>query len=76
MRLMESHVDPSAVLLVPCLVDVSGASAVLLAPVPCLVGVSGAHLEEGVADLPINMLLLEDVLICEVNLPVEVLKAG
>ena len=59
MPLMEPHVDPSAVLLVPC-----------------LVGVSGALLEEGVADLPIDMLLLEDVLICEVNLPVEVLKAG
>ena len=59
MRLMEPHVDPSAVLLVPC-----------------LVGVSAAHLEEGVADLPIDVLLLEDVLICEVNLPVEVLKAG
>jgi hypothetical protein len=61
MRLMEPHVDPSAVLLVPC-----------------LVGVSGALLQEGVADLPIDMprLLLEDVLICEVNLPVEVLKAG
>ena len=56
---MEPHVDPSAVLLVPC-----------------LVGVSGALLQEGVADLPIDMLLLEDVLICEVNLPVEVLKAG
>jgi hypothetical protein len=36
----------------------------------------GALLQEGVADLPIDMLLLEDVLICEVNLPVEVLKAG
>ncbi len=59
MRLMEPHVDPSAVLLVPCLVVVSG-----------------ALLQEGVADLPIDMLLLEDVLICEVNLPVEVLKAG
>ena len=59
MRLMEPHVDPSAVLLVACLEDVSG-----------------ALLQEGVADLPINMLLLEDVLICEVNLPVEVLKAG
>jgi hypothetical protein len=59
MRLMEPHVDPSAVLLVPS-----------------LVGISGALLQEGVADLPINMLLLEDVLICEVNLPVEVLKAG
>ena len=56
---MEPHVDPSAVLLVPC-----------------LVGVSGALLQKGVADLPIDMLLLEDVLICEVNLPVEVLKAG
>ena len=56
---MEPHVDPINVLLVPC-----------------LVGVSGAHLEEGVADLPIDVLLLEDVLICEVNLPVEVLKAG
>jgi hypothetical protein len=42
MRLMEPHVDPSAVLLVPC-----------------LVGVSGALLQEGVADLPIDMLLLE-----------------
>ena len=59
MRLTEPHVDPSGVLLVPC-----------------LVGVSGALLQEGVADLPIDMLLLEDVLICEVNLPVEVLKAG
>ncbi len=59
MRLMEPHVDPSAVLLVPC-----------------LVGVSGALLQKGVADLPIDMLLLEDVLICEVNLPVEVLKEG
>ena len=59
MRLMEPHVDPSAVLLVAC-----------------LEGVSGALLQEGVADLPIDMLLLEDVLICEVNLPVEVLKAG
>jgi hypothetical protein len=49
MRLMEPHVDPSAVLLVPC-----------------LVGISGALLQEGVADLPIDMLLLEDVLICEV----------
>ena len=49
-------------------------SAVLL--VACLEGVSGALLQEGVADLPIDMLLLEDVLICEVNLPVEVLKAG
>jgi hypothetical protein len=48
--------------------------AVLL--VACLEGVSGALLQEGVADLPIDMLLLEDVLICEVNLPVEVLKAG
>jgi hypothetical protein len=57
MRLMEPHVNPSAVLMVPC-----------------LVGVSGALLEEAVADLPIDMLLLEDVLICEVNLPVEVLK--
>ena len=56
---MEPHVDPSAVLLVTCLVVVSG-----------------ALLQEGVADLPIDMLLLEDVLICEVNLPVEVLKAG
>jgi hypothetical protein len=62
MRLMEPHVDPSAVLLVLM--------------VPCLVGVSGALFQEGVADLPIDMLLLEDVLICEVNLPVEVLKAG
>jgi hypothetical protein len=59
MRLMEPHVDPSAVLLVACLEDVSG-----------------ALLQEGVADLPIDMLLLEDILICEVNLPVEVLKAG
>jgi hypothetical protein len=59
MRLMEPHVDPSAVLLVQC-----------------LVGISGALLQEGVADLPIDMLLLEDVLICEVNLRVEVLKAG
>ena len=61
MRLMDSepHVDPSVVLLVPC-----------------LVGVSGALLQEGVADLPIDMLLEEDVLICEVNLPVEVLKTG
>jgi hypothetical protein len=42
--------------------------------VPCLVGVSGALLQKGVADLPIDMLLLEDVLTCEVNLPVEVLK--
>jgi hypothetical protein len=50
MRLMEPHVDPSDVLLVPC-----------------LVGISGALLQEGVADLPINMLLLEDVLIYEVN---------
>jgi hypothetical protein len=58
-QLMEPHVDPSVVLLVPCLVVVSG-----------------ALLQEGVADLPIDMLLLEDVLICEVNLPVEVLKAG
>ena len=56
---MEPHVDPSAVLLVPC-----------------LVGVSGALLQEVVADLPIDMLLLEDVLIFDVNLPVEVLKAG
>jgi hypothetical protein len=56
---MEPHVDPSAILLVPC-----------------LVGISGALLQEGVADLPIDMLLLEDVLICEVNLRVEVLKAG
>jgi hypothetical protein len=59
MRLMESHFDPSAVLLVPCLVLVSG-----------------ALLQKGVADLPIDMLLLEDVLICEVNQRVEVLKAG
>jgi hypothetical protein len=59
MQLMEQHVDPSAVLLVPC-----------------LVGVSGALLQNLIADLPINMLLLEDVLICEVNLRVEVLKAG
>jgi hypothetical protein len=59
MRLMEPHVDPSAVLLVPC-----------------LVGISGALLQEGVADLPIDMLLLEDVLICEVNQRVEVQKAG
>jgi hypothetical protein len=56
---MESHFDPSAVLLVPCLVLVSG-----------------ALLQKGVADLPIDMLLLEDVLICEVNQRVEVLKAG
>ncbi len=59
MRLMEPHDDPSTVLMVPC-----------------LVGVSGVLLQEGVADLPIAMLLMEDVLICEVNLPVEVLKAG
>jgi hypothetical protein len=36
----------------------------------------GALLQEGVDDLPIDMLQLEDVLICDVNLPVEVLKAG
>ena len=59
MQLMEEHVDPSTVLMIPC-----------------LVGVLGALLQEGVADLPIDMLLLENVLICEVNLPVEVLKAG
>jgi hypothetical protein len=47
MRLMEPHVDPRVVLLVPCLVDVSG-----------------ALLQKGVADLPIDMLLLEDVLMC------------
>ena len=47
MRLMEPHVDPSAVLLVAC-----------------LVGVLVALLQKGVADLPINMLLLEDDLIC------------
>ncbi len=41
MRLMEPHVDPSAVLLVPC-----------------LVGVWGALLQEGVADLPIDMLMM------------------
>ena len=33
-------------------------------------------LEEDIDDLPIDMLLLEDDSICEVNLPVEVLKAG
>jgi hypothetical protein len=38
MRLMEPHVDPSDVLLVPC-----------------LVGISGALLQEGVAELPINI---------------------
>ena len=59
MRLMEEHVDPSTVLMIPC-----------------LVGVSGALLQEGVADLPIAILLMEDVSICQVNLPVEVLKAG
>jgi hypothetical protein len=58
MRLMEEHVDPSTVLMIPC-----------------LVGVSGALLQEGVADLPIAILLMEDVSICQVNLPVEVLKA-
>jgi hypothetical protein len=50
---MEPHVDPSAVLLVAC-----------------LVGVLVALLQKGVADLPINMLLLEAVLIHEVNLGV------
>ena len=53
MRLMEPHVDPSSVLLVPC-----------------LVGISGALLQEGVADLPIDMLLLEAIFIHEVNLAV------
>ena len=54
MRLMEPHVDPSAVLLVTCLVVVSG-----------------ALLQEGVADLPIDMLLLEAIFIREVNLAVK-----
>ena len=58
-RLMEPHVNPSPVLLGPCLV--------------CL---PGPLFEEGVADLPIDMLLLEAVLIRLVYLAVEVLKAG
>ena len=49
-------------------------STVLLGP--RLVCLPVPFLEEGVADLPIDMLLLEDVLVCEVNLPVEVLKVG
>jgi len=53
MRLMEPHVDQSAVLLGPR-----------------LVGLPGPLLEEGVAHLPIDMLLLEAVLIREVNLAV------
>jgi hypothetical protein len=43
-------------------------SAVLLGP--RLVGLPGPLLEEGVAHLPIDMLLLEAVLIREVNLAV------
>jgi hypothetical protein len=43
---------------------------------PRLVCLPGPFLEEGVADLPIDMLLLEAVLIREVNLAVEVLKTG
>jgi hypothetical protein len=53
MRLMEPHVNPSTVLLCPCLV--------------CL---PGPFFEEGVADLPRDMLLLEAVLIRKVNLAV------
>ena len=49
-------------------------STVLLGP--RLVCLLGPFLEEGVADLPIDMLLLEAVLIHEVYLAVEVLKAG
>ena len=52
MRLMEPHVDPSAVL------------------GPRLVGLPGPLLEEGVADFPIDMLLLEAIFIREVNLAV------
>jgi hypothetical protein len=43
---------------------------------PRLVCLPGPFLEEGVADLPIDMLLLETILIREVNLAVVVLKAG
>ena len=43
---------------------------------PRLVCLPGPFLEEGVADLPIDMLLLEAVLIRLVYLAVEVLKAG
>ena len=43
---------------------------------PCLVCLPGPLFEEGVADLPIDMLLLEAVLIRLVYLAVEVLKAG
>ena len=49
-------------------------STVLLGPL--LVCFPGPFLEEGVADLPIDMLLLEAVLIRLVYLAVEVLKAG
>ena len=53
-RLMEPHVNPSPG----------------LAGSPRLVCLPGPFLEEGVADLPIDMLLLEAVLIREVNLAV------
>ncbi len=52
MRLMEPHVDPSAVLLVSC-----------------LVGVSGDLLQEGVADLPIDMSCSKVVLLRSWDFP-------
>jgi len=64
-RLMEPHVNPSTVL-----------DRAWVDPGPRLVCLPGPFLEEGVADLPIDMLLLEGVLIRLVYLAVEVLKAG
>ena len=62
---MEPHVNPSTVL-----------DRAWVDPGPRLVCLPGPFLEEGVADLPIDMLLLEGVLIRLVYLAVEVLKAG
>ena len=57
-RLVHAHVDPIAVLLVPC-----------------LVGVAGAPFQQRIGDLVVDVLLLEHLLVRELDLPVQVLKA-
>jgi hypothetical protein len=54
---VEPHVDPSTVVMVPCLVDIQG-----------------ALFQEGIGNLVFDVLLLQDVLVREGNLPVEVLE--
>ena len=56
-RLVEPHVDPSTVVLMPRLVDIQG-----------------SLFQEGIGNLVVDVLLLQDVLVHEGNLPVEVLE--